>query len=57
MVCKFLDKKSSVSGIKSMPNKKLANELHKPNIKKIYKKKSAFFSTIFGVLNLQIFNQ
>ena len=56
MVCKFLDKKSSVSGIKSMPNKKLANELHKPNIKKIYKKKSAFFSTIFGVLNLQIFN-
>ena len=56
MVRKFLDRKSSVSGIKSMSNKQLANEVHKPNIKKIYRKKSVFFSTIFGVLNLQICN-
>ena len=34
MVYKFFDKKSSGSGIKSMPNHKLANELHKPIIRK-----------------------
>ena len=34
MVCKFLDKTSKSSGIKSMSNQKLAYELHKPIIKK-----------------------
>ena len=34
MVCKIFDKKSKGSGIKSMPNQQLANELHKPIIRK-----------------------
>ena len=42
MVFKFFDKKSTGSGIKSMPNQQLANELHKPVIRKL-KKKSLFF--------------
>ena len=37
MVCKFFDKKSKGAGIKSMPNKQLANELHTPIIRKIKK--------------------
>ena len=37
MVYNFFDKKSSVSGIKSMSNQQLADELHKPIIKKIKK--------------------
>ena len=40
MVYKFFDKKSKGSGIKSMPNQQLANELHKPIIRKFKKKKS-----------------
>ena len=40
MVHKFFDKKSKGSGIK---NQQLANELHKPNIKKILEMKSVFF--------------
>ena len=41
MVYRFLDKKSKRSGIKSMPNQQLANELHKSIIRKL--KKSIFF--------------
>ena len=39
MVYKFFDKKSKVSGIKSMPNQQLANELHKSIIRKLKKTK------------------
>ena len=41
MVYKFLDKKTSGSGIKnkSIPNKRLAEELHKPFIRKFKKRK------------------
>ena len=35
----FFDKKSKGSGIKSMPNEQLANELHKPIIRKFKKRK------------------
>ena len=35
MVYKFFDQKSSGSGIANKLNYQLANELHKPNIKKI----------------------
>ena len=34
MVFTFFDKKSTGSGIKSMPNQQLANELHKPIMRK-----------------------
>ena len=34
MVCKFFDKKSSGSGITNEPNYQLAEELHKPIIRK-----------------------
>ena len=37
MVYNFFDKKSKGAGIKSMPNQQLANELHKPIIKKFKK--------------------
>ena len=39
MVYNFFDKKSKGSGIINEPNYQLANELHKPNIKKIFKKR------------------
>ena len=39
MVYKFFDKKSSGSGIANEPNYQLANELHKPIIKKFKKRK------------------
>ena len=43
MVYKYFDSKVSGSGAKLIPEKKqLANELHKPIIKKILKKKSIF---------------
>ena len=43
MVYKFFDKRTTGSGIKSMPqNEQLVEELHKPIIKKFKKKKSAF---------------
>ena len=38
MVYKFFDKKSSGSGIINKPNNQLANELHKPIIRKYFKK-------------------
>ena len=50
MVYKFFDKKSSGSGIANEPNYQLANELHKPIIKKIRKRKEKFIhflETIF----------
>ena len=37
MVYKFFDKKSKETGIKSMPNLQLANELHKQIIRKVKK--------------------
>ena len=40
MVHKFFDKKSSGSGIVDEPNYQLANELHKPIIRKFNKRKS-----------------
>ena len=43
MVYKFFDKKSKGSGITNELNYQLANELHKPIIKKFQKKKSVFF--------------
>ena len=51
MVHKFFDKKSSGSGIINGSNYQLANELHKPIIKKIKKRKvySYFRDNIWGV--------
>ena len=43
MVYKLFNKKSSGGGITNQLNYQLANELHKPIIKKILKKKSVFF--------------
>ena len=59
MVYKFFDKKTKGSGIlanksdiESIPqNEQLAEELHKPNIKKFKKEKCIqHLKTIFGVL-------
>ena len=51
MVYKFFDKKSSGSGIANEPNYQLANELHKPIIRKFKKRKvySSFRDNIWGV--------
>ena len=51
MVYKFFDKKSSRSGITNGSNSQLANELHKPIIKKFKKRKvySSFRGNIWGV--------
>ena len=51
MVYKFVDKKSSGSGIVNEPNYQLANELHKPIIRKFKKRKvySPFRDNIWGV--------
>ena len=51
MVYKFFDKKSSGSGITNESNYQLANELHKPIIKKFKKRKvySSFRDNIWGV--------
>ena len=52
MVYKFFDKKTAGSGVKSIPqNEQLAEELHKPIIRKFKKEKCIQHSkTIFGVL-------
>ena len=42
MIYKFFDRKSSGSGIANESNYQLANELHKPIIRKLKKKKSLF---------------
>ena len=51
MVYMFLDKKSKGSGIANEPNYQLANELHKPIIRKFKKRKvySSFRDNIWGV--------
>ena len=51
MVYKFFDKKSRGSGIINKPNYQLANELHKPIIRKFKKRKvySSFGDNIWGV--------
>ena len=51
MVYKFFDKKSSGSGITNKPNYQLADQLHKPIIKKLKKRKvySSFKDNIWGV--------
>ena len=51
MVYKFFDKKSKGTGIKSMPNQQLANEIHKPIIRKFKKRKvhSSLKNNIWGV--------
>ena len=52
MIYKFFDEKSSGSGIANEPNYQLANELHKPIIKKFKKRKvysSSFRDNIWGV--------
>ena len=52
MVYKFFDKKSKGSGISANePNYQLANELHKPIIRKFKKRKvfSYFKGNIYGV--------
>ena len=50
MVYKFFDKKSTDSGIANEPNYQLANELHKPSITKLKKRKvySGFKDNIWG---------
>ena len=47
----FFDKKYTGSGIKSMPNQHLVDELHKPIIRKFLKRKacSSFKGNIQGV--------
>ena len=52
MSFKFFDKKSKGSGITSMPNQQVANELHKPIIRKFKKKEKyiMLLRTIFRVL-------
>ena len=51
MVYKFFDKKSSESGIANEPNHQLADDLHKPIIRKFKKGKvySPFRDNIWGV--------
>ena len=51
MVYKFFDKTSSGIGIVNEPNYQLANELHKPIIRKFKKRKvySSFRDNIWGV--------
>ena len=51
MVYKFFDKNSKGSGITNEPNYQLANELHKPIIRKFQKRKvySYFKDNIWGV--------
>ena len=51
MFYKLFDKKSSRSGVANKPNCQLANELHKPIIRKLKKKKFIhLLETIFAVL-------
>ena len=62
MVYKFFDKKSKGGDIKSMSNQQLANELHKPIIRK-FKRRKAYFSfkdNIWGAepaINKQLINK
>ena len=51
MMYKFFDQKSTGSGIKSMPNQQLVNELHKPIIGKFKRRRvySSFKNNIWGI--------
>ena len=51
MAYKFFDKKSTGSGLVNEPNYQLANELHKPIIRKLKKRKvySSFRDDIWGI--------
>ena len=61
MVYRFFDKKSKGSGIKSMPNQQLANELRNPIIKKNIKRRVyySFKDNIWGVdlADIQLISQ
>ena len=62
MVYKFFDKKTAGSGIKSMQqNEQLAEELHKPIIRKLKKRKmySSFKDNIWGadLANMQLISK
>ena len=61
MVYKFFDKKSSGSCIVNKENTQLANELHKPIIRKLNKRKvhSSFKDNIWGVdlADMQLLNK
>ena len=61
IVYKFFDKKSSGSGITNGPNYQLAEELHKPIIRKFKKRKiySSFRDNIWGVdlADMQLLSQ
>ena len=62
MVYKFFDKKTAGSGIKSMPqNEQLAEELHKPIIRKFKKRKvhSALKDNIWGadLIDMQLISK
>ena len=52
MAYEFFDKKSTGSGIKSMSNQQLADELHKPIIRKFKQRKvcSSFKDNIWGAV-------
>ena len=51
MMYKFFDRKFTGSGIKSMPNQQLVNELHKPIIRKFKRRRvySSFKNNIWGI--------
>ena len=57
----FFDKKSKGGGIKAMSNQQLANELHKPIIRKFMKRKvySSFKDNIWGIdlADMQLVNK
>ena len=57
----FFDKKSKGGGIKAMSNQQLANELHKPIIRKFMKRKvySSFKDNIWGIdlADMQLINK
>ena len=60
MVYKFFDSKVSGSSVKLIPeNEQLANELHKPIIRKFEKRKvySIFKDNIWGVCVIDIFSK
>ena len=53
MVYKFFDKKSSGSGIANEPNYQLANELHKPIIRK-FKRRKAYSSVRYNIWGVDL---
>ena len=51
VVYQFFDKKTKANGINSIPNQQLANELHKPVIRKFKRRRvySSFKEIIWGL--------